>query len=70
MMEGISYVKIDISDETYEIFKATRVFHCLVVDCRFNALNYDKRGARAECVLKRVYIGTDAKCMQFEKVEK
>ena len=58
--------KIELQDEVYEIFLATRVIHCQALSCRFHMLNFDKFGEIGACTLKRVYITEEAKCQQYE----
>ncbi len=58
---------IEVQDEVFEIFLATRVIHCQALSCRFHMINFDKFGDHGACVLKRVYISEDAKCEQYEE---
>ena len=69
-MAGLNNIKIDLADDAYEIFKATRIFHCQAIGCKFNSVNFDRASDHAECILKRVYIGSDGRCLQFEKAER
>ena len=66
MMAGLSNIKIAISDDAYEVFKATRVIHCQAVDCKYHTVNFDRFSEHGECILKRVYVGKGGACMQYE----
>ena len=63
-------IKIDLSDDAYEILKATKVIHCLNTQCKFNSVGKSFLAQHAECCLKRIYILKDGTCEQFEKVGK
>lgn len=59
-------MKIDISNDTYEILKATRMIHCQSIDCEHNSVNGAWTGGHAECNLKRIYILKGGACEQYK----
>jgi len=59
-------VSIELADDAYEVFLATRVIHCQALDCRFHMINFDKFGGHGGCTLKRIYITDGGKCEQHE----
>lgn len=61
-------IKINVSEETVEIFKATRVIRCTAMECKNNATNFDNR--EVNCMLKRVFIVDGGKCEQYQPKEK
>ena len=58
-------INLELSKDTYELFRATRAVLCESFDCRKNQHNYGD----AECLLKKIMIGANGKCEQYEKVE-
>ena len=49
-------ISVELADDAYEVFLATRVIHCQALDCKFHMINFDKFGSHGGCTLKRIYI--------------
>ena len=66
----MNQIKISLDSDAYEVFKATRMIHCLATNCKHHVMNFDQNSGEAECTLKRIYITEDHTCEQFEEVER
>ena len=60
-----SNLEIKVSNDAYEMYKATRVIHCQAIECKNNSVN-EKWGGQVECRLKRIFILAGGKCEQYE----
>jgi hypothetical protein len=65
-MASAGNIKVELDNDVYEIFKATRVIRCLATGCKKHMQSIDVSGGM-ECSLKHIYILEDGKCEQFEK---
>jgi hypothetical protein len=68
-MSASTTVKLNLDNDAYEIFKATRIIHCQAFGCQHHSINFDRLGGHAECTLKRVYIIENGACQQFAAKE-
>ena len=59
-------ISVELADDAYEVFLATRVIHCQALDCKFHMINFDKFGSHGGCTLKRIYITEGGICEQYE----
>jgi hypothetical protein len=65
-MSNIGKVEVQLDNDVYWLFKATRVMMCRRVDCKNHHLNHVEDGEHYDCVLKTIYIDDCGACAYYE----
>ena len=62
-MSGLGSIKIELEQDAYDVFMATRLTRCMAFKCK----NHETDDAR--CLLRHIAIDETGKCEQFERKE-
>ncbi len=58
---------IELSEDAFTVFMASRINICQSVECKFNGVNNGT--GRANCILKIIYIKSGGGCGCYEPLE-